>query len=344
MEKEKTQLVRKYIKKFDGFPKKSIARKLVKDYPDKFKDVEDARANIRRISGAMGDYHLNMVKDKTLYDDRARALVGSFDGWEAGDINDFEPYQVPKNITKIGYLSDLHIPYHDRGAILTALDFFLRKEVDCIILNGDIIDCYMLSRFQKDPTKRSFKGELDLTRDFLERLREVFSNALILFKEGNHEERFEAILKIKAPELYDVPEFKLDVLLRLNELDIIYLNKKRIIQAGKLNVLHGHEFGRQVFSPVNPARGFYMRAKENILAGHHHQSSKHSEPSLTSKPISAWSLGCLSDLHPEYMPINKWNLGFGVQTIIDDRGNFRFDNKEILVEKIDKDNNRYTIV
>jgi hypothetical protein len=28
--------------------------------------------------------------------------------------------------------------------------------------------------------------------------------------------------------------------------------------------------------------------------------------------ISTWSGGCLSDLHPHYNPINKYNHGFGI--------------------------------
>lgn len=344
MEGQKLKLAREYVSKFPDHKKRTIAKVLARDYPDVFKNMEEARTNVRIVTGSYGNAMRKDVKNKSMYDERAKSLLSIFDDFEFGDLNDFDAYEIPKNIKKIGHMGDIHIPYHNKEAVILALEFFLKKEVDCIIINGDLIDCYSLSRFQKDPTKRRFKGELDLTKDFLKRVREAFPDVLIVYKEGNHEERFEAILKIKAPEFFDVAEFKLDVLLRLRELDIQYVGNKKIIHAGKLNVLHGHEFGRQLWSPVNPARGAYMRAKENVVIGHHHQTSEHSEPSLNKKEIAAWSLGCLSDMNPEYMPINRWNLGFGVQTMIDDRGNFRFDNKKILVEKIGNNKYNYSIV
>jgi len=339
----KNDLARKYIDKFPNTAKKTIARKLKEDYPKLYKSVEDARWVVRFVSGQAGHQRRLRMINKDHLDDNAKKLLNIFDGFEAGDINDFEIYQIPKNIKRCGIFSDHHIPYHDADAILKTLVFFKKKEVDCIILNGDVMDCYMESRFVKDPTKRRFKGELDLVKDFLRRLRDAFPNVLIVYKEGNHEERHEALLKVKAPMWYDIEAFRLDELLGLRELEIPYVNKKRIIQSGKLNIIHGHEFGYSTYNPVNPARGFFTKAKENVVGGHHHRSSENPEPSMTGKLISAWSIGCMCDLHPEYLPINKWNLGFGVQTIVDEHGNYRFDNKKMLIEK-DKDKSVYTIV
>ena len=47
-----------------------------------------------------------------------------------------------------------------------------------------------------------------------------------------------------------------------------------------------------------------------------------------------WSMGCLSDLSPEYMPYNNWGHGFGYAEIKDSKGGFRFANKEIIDYKI----------
>ena len=82
---------------------------------------------------------------------------------------------------------------------------------------------------------------------------------------GNHEDRYERFLRIKAPELLDIQEFRLDILLKFGELGVQLIDEMRIVQFGRLNIMHGHEFGKSVFSPVNPARGAYMRAKENCI-------------------------------------------------------------------------------
>ena len=128
---------------------------------------------------------------------------------------------------------------------------------------------------------------------------------------GNHEERYEAYLRTKAPELIGTADFTMDQLLRFGELGCELIQDKRVIKAGKLSIMHGHEFGRSVFSPVNPARGYYMRAKGiSHLWPQPSDKSEHSESNLDGKVVTTWSTGCLCELHPGYMPVNKWNHGF----------------------------------
>ena len=108
---------------------------------------------------------------------------------------------------------------------------------------------------------------------------------------------------------------------------------RQIAKAGKLHLLHGHEFGHSVFSPVNPARGLYMRAKESSIIGHHHQTSEHSEKSLSGEVVTTWSIGALCGLSPEYMPFNKWNHGFA-RVEVQENGNYIVHNKRIIKYKI----------
>jgi hypothetical protein len=199
-------------------------------------------------------------------------------------------------------------------------------------LNGDTCDFYGLSRWEKDPRKRKFSQELEDTKKFLRSLKEAF-DVPIYFKVGNHEERLESYLRIKAPELLDVNEFQLDILLNFGELGIELITDKTIIKAGNLNIAHGHEFGRSVFSPVNPARGYYMKSKTSTMCGHNHQTSEHTEPDLNGKITTVWSTGCLCELHPMYMPVNKWNHGFAIVNVAKN-GSFDVDNYRIIEGKI----------
>jgi hypothetical protein len=107
-----------------------------------------------------------------------------------------------------------------------------------------------------------------------------------------------------------------------------FIDNKRIIKAGKLNIIHGHEFGK-TSSGVNPARSFYLKAKESVLAGHLHQVSEHTEPNLSGIITTAWSTGCLCELHPEYAPINKWSHGFAHVKVNKDK-TFNVRNLKIL--------------
>ena len=51
-------------------------------------------------------------------------------------------------------------------------------------------------------------------------------------------------MRVKAPELLAVDEFRIDKLLNFEDLGITLIDDKRVAKAGKLNIVHGHEFGR----------------------------------------------------------------------------------------------------
>ncbi len=83
-----------------------------------------------------------------------------------------------------------------------------------------------------------------------------------------------------------------------------------------------------ISNPVNPARGLYNRAKKIALYFHFHQTSEHNESAINGDIITTWSGGCMCDLHPEYLPLNKWNNGF-VEIYNDDEF-FNIRNRKIV--------------
>jgi len=160
-------------------------------------------------------------------------------------------------------------------------------------------------------------------------LREGFPKARLVYKLGNHEERYERYMSVKAPELLGVAEFETQHLLGFANLGVGLVRDKRPIRLGKLNVVHGHEYSFPIANPVNPARGYFLRAKTHCLGGHLHQSSQHSEKNLEGKVVSTWSTGCLCDLHPDYRPLNNWNHGFAFVEI-DKAGAFHVENLKLI--------------
>jgi hypothetical protein len=136
------------------------------------------------------------------------------------------------------------------------------------------------------------------------------------------------------PELRKVVDLQLGKIFRTDELGIKIINSKQRAKFGSLNVIHGHEFGESVFSPVNPARGLFLRAKASILAGHNHQTSSHHENDLNGKPTACFSTGCLCDLEPDYRPFafTKWNHGFAIVEV--DGKEFYVHNYRIINEKV----------
>jgi predicted phosphodiesterase len=308
--------------------KTALARMLVADDPITWDSVDQARNYIRRITGTYGKHSNTKTKDKTLFENENMKKSNIY-GLQPERHNDVTPYIIPKSQKKIGVACDGHIPYQDNYAVETALDYFKDKNCDTILLNGDWMDCFMASKFQKDPNQRDLKGEIDDMKAFLSALRKEFPKQLIIYKEGNHEVRWKHFLMRKAPEVFNMSEFRLDVILGLAPLGIIWVDNKKIIKAGKLNIIHGHEYWGS-YSPVNPAKGYYNKALTNVMAGHNHQSSEHISKDLNEEITGAWSVGCLCEMHPDYAPYNKWVHGFATVDIIDDAGNFRVINKMIL--------------
>jgi predicted phosphodiesterase len=323
----KAQIVLEYLEKYPKTHKRTLAEMIYRDNVEVFNKIESVRSMIRYYTGASGVRDRNKISKKYPKHIKMGKLGNPFELPESEEQS-FDPFVIQKVAKKVLILSDIHCPYHSIQALSQAINYGKEKGVDSVILNGDIIDFYQASSFCRDPRKKSIKYELDTARELLIKIKESLGNPKMYYKQGNHEERFERYLLVKAPELLGIEEFKLDVLLRFGELGIEYIDKKRIIKAGKLNVMHGHEFGRAIFSPVNPARGAYMKAKENCIVGHHHQTSEHTEPSLSGIITTTWSVGCLSELHPEYAPINKYNHGFAYVELSKD-GTFKVENKRI---------------
>ena len=111
---------------------------------------------------------------------------------------------------KQSYESKLNRIKAYKQALETALEFLHKDKPDMILINGDLLDFHSLSRFVKDPRSRSLSGELQMGRDFFAMLQKQFPKTKVVYKIGNHEERLETYLYVKAPELLDMQEFKMD--------------------------------------------------------------------------------------------------------------------------------------
>lgn len=319
-------ITREYCDKYPQVASLTIARKIAKDHPLEF-TVESARSSVRSVRGSNGKQRIKITHDNASKIDPNR-LPESY-------ANDWQPYIIPKECDKILVLSDLHIPYHDIKALTSALEYGKSRYASCVLINGDLLDMHKASMsFQPDPTKRSIPEEFEAARKFLEYLRELFPDAKIIYAEGNHDARYKKYLAAKALDLFGDAYYHLEQRLKLDDLQIDFVNETRIMFAGKLSISHGHTIIRGVFAPVNTARGVFTRALESHLIGHSHKPSAHSEPTLHGKTIATWSTGCLCDLHPEYNPhVAKYEHGFAWVDVFDD-GTFEVSNNRIIDGRI----------
>lgn len=327
------QVAEELCKRFPNLPARTLARMLHRDHPALFATPERARSDVRFVFGINGERNRQRTASKQLHREPRKA--GEWDGVPSGQREiDWRTFDI-EGAVRCLVLSDIHIPFHDRDAVILALKHGKKMKCNVILLNGDIMDCYRLSRWETDPRKFPFHREVSDAIAFFETLRENFPKAKIVWKLGNHEERFDASMKREHAVLLDIPEFDLPKLVHADKLGIEMVSDMRPIKVGKLTVLHGHEYKFSISNPVNPARGLYLRAKVSTMCGHFHQTSQHSESDLDGKVVSAWSTGCLCDLHPRYMPLNKWNIGFSEITT-DSSGHFEVGNHRIIDGRIYK--------
>jgi predicted phosphodiesterase len=206
--------------------------------------------------------------------------------------------------------------------------------VNTIVILGDLIDNHKVSRFESDPKKRSVKQEFDATKQFLVTLRQIFPNAEIYWVKGNHCVRWEKFLLQKVQEIWEDPYFHLEERLRLNEERIHLVDDKVLMKAGKLNLTHGHHIFKGIFSPVSPARGAWVKAKQNIIVGHLHRSSHHVETDINGETTASWSLGCLCSKFPDYQPlVSNSQHGFA-HVIVESNGDFSVKNYTIINGKL----------
>ena len=160
---------------------------------------------------------------------------------DAGWVPELPPSQAEEwvpYVTELGeriaVLSDLHFPYHCTKTLKNWYAEAQEYEPSVILLNGDILDFYRLSRYEKDPNKRKTEYELDTVQQFLDWLQNGFE-AKIIWKDGNHDERWKKYLWNFAPEFSGLDDFQLHNILHLEQRGIDYVTDKRVIMAGRFS-------------------------------------------------------------------------------------------------------------
>jgi len=245
---------------------------------------------------------------------------------------DYPDFVIPKSVNNFGIIGDIHIPYHDKFALKTSLEYLRDQHINGLLLNGDILDFCMLSRFSKSFSAPKLYQEIELGKQFFTLLRNIFPDIPIYFKLGNHEERLNIFICDKASVLEKIAGLEFRNLLELDKYRIELIENQRTVVAGKLSILHGHEL-KKGSGGVNIARAVRLATLTSIFVGHWHRTQDDFARSLDSKAQGGFACGCLCGLRPQWLPINNWNHGFAVVKTETD-GHFEVDNKKIIDGKI----------
>jgi len=227
---------------------------------------------------------------------------------------------------RVFVIADLHIPFHDQLSIDTALDYADKYKPTKIVILGDLVDFFKISRFPdaKKPGKKSVGQELTIAKEFLEELKERYK-CKIIYYEGNHEQRLSRYILNNASEIGELVENLLPRILDFDKLGITYLT--RPFQIGRLNYLHGHEKPSGSYNPEYVTNVIFKVVLDHFICGHFHRNQTKTFKGI-GKSYKGISLGYLAG-ELDWAIMNSWNRGFAT-VIYDSIGNFRAEVKELI--------------
>lgn len=222
---------------------------------------------------------------------------------------------LPEGIVAI--INDPHIPFHDPPVLAAVEEFLFEHKPDVLIYDGDMIDFYQLSKFDKDPGRtKNMQGELDLLEQMLQRHCVKLPDTEKYFIIGTHEKRLKSYLWTKAPELSSLRCLTVPELLGLEDKGITLVDfEQGVIINGIFLVLHGDIVS--VHSSYTAKRLFEKHGGCG-MAGHTHRIGSYYRRDRFGT-WGWWENGCLCSLNPDWIQNPNWIQGFSLVHFIDNR-------------------------
>lgn len=244
-----------------------------------------------------------------------------------------------RDITTALIYSDSHFPHHDAGVLQVVASVAEELQPDFLIHGGDLLDCYSLSRYDKNPGRvETLQTEIDQARAHLAYMRLLCPKSRFVLLEGNHEDRLRRVLwNLEGPAaaLNKLTSFQKSMtwpaLLGLDEMNIEWVAtneqaKRRFLP--KWITKHGEVVRQQ---SAYTARAEHERYGVSGSSGHTHRLGLFF--SRDHNGSHAWAeTGCTCKLEVEFVADPNWQQGFlvvsfdtatgayGIEPVFYDRG------------------------
>jgi len=214
------------------------------------------------------------------------------------------------SLSKILFIPDTHVPYHNKKAFKLVLKAAKTFKPDTLVILGDFCDFYSVSRFSKDPKRKlNLKWEIEEVNKALNSL-DALSATKKIFIAGNHEYRLEKFIFDKAPELDGL--LSIESCFKLKERGWVYVPYRKDIKLGKIYLTHdinhtGRMSGHKVIDT-------YMHS---AITAHTHRMIYIVEADGVGEPVLSAQWGWLGDVEKiDYQhritAVNNYVLGFGI--------------------------------
>lgn len=213
-------------------------------------------------------------------------------------------------------IGDAHVPFHDQIATDLVLQWIKDHKPNTIYFNGDILDCYTISRFAQPGVQvGGFSVEIDECAKWLESFRKVSPHSKMVMLEGNHEFRLRALMNNDSVALKGVRGLTIPEQLNLKELKIDYVSSlgdkwtSTYVWAFP-DMLVGH-FAKTNKHSAYAVKNLVDTYGISLVTGHNHSAGLHHR-TIATGDICGYEGACLCDLHPTYCEPHNWSHGFVV--------------------------------
>ena len=204
-------------------------------------------------------------------------------------------------------LSDLQIPFQDKPVLDLVFKFMRDLRPYGVVLNGDVVDCYELSEFDKNPLKDAgLDREIREAGNVMDQIKDMGVKRRVWLG-GNHEDRLRRVLW-KNPKFARIAALQFPKLFDLDKYGFEWRPYGAVLNLGRLVVTHG--------STVRQHSGWTARAHfekfgGSVLVGHTHRLGTYYRSNARGMHAS-FENGCLCRLNPEYVQFPDWQQGFSV--------------------------------
>jgi len=206
---------------------------------------------------------------------------------------------------------DRHGEFEHKKAIKEFIAEIKISKPDVVVLTGDILDFYAVSRYLKDGRVHTVQKDVDGASWFLDDVRDAAPGEVHL-EEGNHERRLRKYILRNAPELFELEELSVPSLLDLDERGIVWHPETEDHFIDGILYRHGEYVRKQVGWS---ARIHCQEYGESVCVGHCHRLGRCHEREAnraTGEEFVGIEAGCLctDEAARDYRHRPNWCRGF----------------------------------
>ncbi len=251
---------------------------------------------------------------------------------------------------RVMIISDIHAPFHDKKAVSIAKKYIQDYKPNHLIINGDVVDFYSISRWDKSPSRKlNVSSEIESANYVLDYIFDATKKSTNkYFNLGNHDIRMRKFVW-RNPELDGLEELDISNLLKMKDRNVevsvpstdYWRTDTGHLKIGDTLITHGDNTLNGCKGGMNAGYNTMKSFGMSTIIGHTHRLNKKSHTS----PYHNW-VGIEGGHLAKQTGTADWQQGFVTYEMINGKGmNYRLhpiQNGQLIADnKIYKGTNKW---